>query len=142
MSVSLAPDVGLLAATALHLGFQAVVTLVVYPALAEVPPERWGAAHAAHTRRITVLVAPVYGLLAAACLHVLLAGPRTPLVLLSVTGAVVAALSTAVVAGPAHSRLATGRSPELLARLSAADRVRLLAAAVAAGAALAAVVTG
>ncbi|GAA2724387.1 hypothetical protein [Cellulomonas aerilata] len=132
---------GLLAATALHLGFQAVVTAVVYPALAEVPPDRWGTAHAAHSRRITAVVAPVYGLLGAACLRVVVAGPRTGLAAVAVTGSAAAAVSTALVAAPTHRRLALqGANPLLLARLRRSDGVRLAGAALAAGAALGAVV--
>ena len=137
----LTPATGLLAAGALHLGFQAVVTTVVYPALSEVPPERWSAAHAAHSRRITPVVATVYCLLGAACLRVLRTGPRTPLLLASVAGAAGAGLATALVAAPTHSRLGEGRTPELLATLRAADAVRLASAVVSAGAAMAAVRT-
>jgi hypothetical protein len=141
--MALTPEIGLLAATALHLGTQAVVTAVVYPALAEVPPERWTSAHAAHSRRITYVVAPVYTLLAAACLGVLLAGPRTPLLLLAVAAAAAAALSTALVAAPTHGRLGReGPTPELLSRLRTSDGVRLAAGVTAAGAALLAVLTG
>ncbi|WP_298457293.1 hypothetical protein [uncultured Cellulomonas sp.] len=135
-ATGLTPAGGLLAAAALHLGFQAVVTGVVYPALAEVPQDRWAAAHAAHSRRIGVVVAPVYTLLAAACARVLVSGPRTPSSLAAVGGAAGAALSTAFVAAPTHRRLGQGRSPELLATLRAADRVRLAGAVLAAGAAL------
>ena len=53
------PDL-LLASTGLHAGFQATVTLLVYPALAEVPPERWHDAHQRHSRRIVPLVGLVY----------------------------------------------------------------------------------
>jgi hypothetical protein len=130
---------GLLAAAALHLGFQATVTGVVYPALAEVPSERWPSAHAAHTRRITTVVAPVYAVLGAACARALLAGPRTPSIVVAVGGAATAALSTALVAAPTHRRLARdGRDAVLLATLRRSDRVRLLGATVAAAAALAA----
>jgi hypothetical protein len=133
---------GLLGATALHLGFQAVVTAVVYPALAEVPPDRWGPAHAAHRRRITAVVAPVYALAGAACLRVLTAGPRTPLTSLAMAGTAAAVASTALVAGPTHARLGRGGpTPALLARLRTADRVRLAGAATAACAALAGVLT-
>ena len=61
------PENLMLAASALHLGFQAAVTVVTYPALAEVGPARWTAAHTAHSRRITWLVAPLHVLVAGAC---------------------------------------------------------------------------
>jgi hypothetical protein len=127
----------LLAASALHLGFQLVVSVVVYPALVDVAPDRWTAAHTAHSQRISLVVAPVYVLLAAACLWVLVAGPRTPGLLLAVAGAAVAALATALVAAPTHGRLGReGPTAGLLARLERADRVRLTAAVVAAAGAL------
>jgi hypothetical protein len=129
----------LLAASALHAGFQLVVTVVVYPALVDTPSRSWGAVHAAHSRRMTVVVTPVYLAVAVACLWVLLAGPyRLPLVV-AVAGHASAALSTAVVAAPAHGRLGReGTTPRLLRRLLLADRVRLVAAAIALGAAFAA----
>ncbi len=141
--IALSPARGLLAATALHLGFQAVVTAVVYPALAEVPPERWGPAHAAHRRRITAVVAPVYALLGAAGLRSLRAAPRSVPLLTAVAAGAGSVLTTALVAAPTHGRLGReGPTPELLARLRASDRVRLAYAVVAAGAALAAAVDG
>ena len=53
----------LLAATALHFGFQVTVTAIVYPALARVAAPGWAAAHRAHTRAIMPMVAVVYGAL-------------------------------------------------------------------------------
>ena len=50
----------LLLATGVHLGCQAVVTIVVYPALANLPPQDWAAGHAAHSRRMVAVVIPVY----------------------------------------------------------------------------------
>ncbi|WNB84326.1 hypothetical protein [Cellulomonas sp. ATA003] len=140
--MGLTPAGGLLAAASLHLGFQAVVSAVVYPALAEVPPERWPQAHAAHSRRVALVVGPVYALLGTACLRVLVTGPRSPLLLLAVGGAAGAAASTAVVAAPTHRRLGEeGPTDDGLSRLRTADRVRLCGAVVAGGAALAAVLT-
>ena len=46
----------LLAACALHLGFQAVVTAMVYPALFDVPADRFLAAHAAFAAAIVAAV--------------------------------------------------------------------------------------
>ncbi|RKS68052.1 hypothetical protein CLV35_3959 [Motilibacter peucedani] len=127
----------LLAASALHLGFQSVVTLVVYPALADVPPGAWAAAHNAHSRRTTVVVAPVYVLLAASCAWLLAAGPRGGWELLACAGAALAALTTAFVAAPLHGRLGrAGPAPRTLRRLLRADRVRLAGALVAAAGAL------
>ena len=120
------PVDALAAAAAVHLGFQLVVTAVVYPALAEVPDGDWPRAHDAHSRRITLVVGLVYGLLAAACLWVLVADSTDPFVLISVAGAVFSALATAFVAAPAHGELGrTERTEHLMRRLRTADRVRL-----------------
>lgn len=126
----------LLAATALHLGFQLVVTALVYPALLGAPGERWAAEHDAHRRRVTPVVAVVYGLLAAACAAALLVGPRDAWSLLSVGACAAVVLVTATAAGPAHGALAAkGRSERLVRRLRRADALRLAGAVVAAGAA-------
>lgn len=121
----------LLAATGVHLGFQLVVTLVVYPGFVEVADAHWAHHHRQHSRRITPVVVIVYGLLLAACALALVTGP-TALETASVAGCGVAAVATAAVAAPAHSGLAAGRDPAVLRRLLYADWVRLLAAAVAA----------
>lgn len=122
-------DSALLAASALHAGFQATVTLVVYPALAELAPTAWVAGHAAHSRRATLVVGPVYLAVATACLWALVALPITTAVALAVAGHALAAVITALVAAPAHSRLGRdGRTPEVLRRLLVADRVRLAGA--------------
>lgn len=145
----------LVAATALHLGFQLVVTALVYPVLLAAGPEqdddgggaaaRWRRAHDLHRRRITPVVGLVYGLLGLADGWVLVAGPpagwRGAAALVSVAAAAVVVLVTATTAGPAHGRLASsGRSEALVRRLRRADAVRLLFAAVAALAAAAAAV--
>jgi hypothetical protein len=111
------------------------VTLIAYPALAATPEDRWPETHAAHGRRITPLVVLVYGLLAGACGWALLSGPRGWTVG-AVLAAAVAGLLTAFGAAPLHGRLGTGRSPLLLHRLLVVDRLRTVAAAVAALAAI------
>jgi hypothetical protein len=130
----------LLAVSALHAGFQLVVTVVVYPALAEVRGPSWGPAHAAHGRRITRLVAPLYAAVAAVCVWVLVAEPPAVATGTALAGHALAAGTTALVAAPMHGRLGRdGPQPALLPRLLVADRVRtagavtaLLAAAAAA----------
>ena len=52
--------VTLLLVAAGHLGFQLTVSLVVYPALAEVGDEAWPVAHERHARRIAPLVGALY----------------------------------------------------------------------------------
>ncbi len=128
----MSPETALVAATALHLGFQSVVTVVVYPALSRTPPESWEDAHAAHSRRISVLVVPLYLAVVVACGWVVVAGPVTTGSVLAVVGNGVAMAVTAVVAAPSHGRLGRhGASSGELSRLLAADRVRLVATFVA-----------
>lgn len=129
--------IALLAATAVHLGFQLTITVVAYPALLATSDAEWTAAHAAHGRRITPLVALVYGALVVTALGALITDP-SPAVVVAAFACAVAALSTAGVAAPTHGRLGEGRSAALARRLQAADVVRTAAAVVAvAGAALA-----
>jgi len=131
------PETALIAASGLHLGFQAVVTVVVYPALAATRPADWDAAHADHSRRITVLVVPLYAAVAGACLWILVAGPLTTWTLLAVAGHAAAAATTAVGAAPSHGRLGRdGRSEHELSRLLRSDRVRLAATVLAFAASL------
>jgi hypothetical protein len=124
------PEIVLLTAAAVHLGFQATVTAIVYPALARVPAAQWDAAHRAHSRAITPLVVAVYGALALAGGWALLAGPEAwTLVALAALSAAV--LVTAFAAAPAHGRLGAGHDPDRIARLLRADRVRAAAATLA-----------
>jgi hypothetical protein len=125
----------LLAASAVHLGFQLTVSLVVYPALADSPEAQWHRIHEAHGRRITPLVVLVYGLLVVACGWAVLAGPDV-WTTVSVVAAATAGLLTAFGAAPTHGRLGKGWSPRLLTRLLVIDRARSVAAAVGAVAAL------
>ena len=126
-----AADVLLVAATSLHAGFQLVVTGLVYPAFPEASADGWAVHHARHTRRITRLVVPVYGAVVVASGLVLANGPSGWQAAALVATAT-ALLTTALVAGPAHRRLAAGRDPGVLQRLLGADRVRCAAAVLAA----------
>ncbi|MBO1756290.1 hypothetical protein [Allobranchiibius sp. CTAmp26] len=117
-----APAACFLAATALHAGFQATVTALVYPALARVPADRWTVEHDRHSRSITPLVGVVYLALAGATVWIL-AADRGPW---SYAGAVLAlgvALVTGLGAAPLHGRLASP-DPVLTRRLLRVDRVR------------------
>lgn len=127
---------GFALAAALHLGFQATVTLLVYPALARTPPEDWRAVHARHSRSIAPVVGVVYGALVLTAVWVLLTG-LDGLWALALAGALLAGLATAVGAAPAHGRL--GRlDPHgapwaaTMTRLQRFDALRLLGALVAA----------
>lgn len=127
----------LLLATGVHLGFQAVVTIVVYPGLVNLAAEDWERGHAAHTHRMIIVVIPMYAALAIA-LGWALATVSCSTALTVTTGAVlIVGVTTALVAAPIHSRLSTGGPTQKLIRnLRRADTVRLIFAAVACGAAL------
>lgn len=122
--------VALLISTAAHAGFQATVTLLVYPALCRVPDERWAQEHAAHSRRITPLVAIVYGAALVSCAGALVTSPGGTGEWVAASGTAAAFLVTAVAAAPAHGRLGRGRTSALMRRLLLADRLRLAAALV------------
>lgn len=121
----------LLAAAALHLGFQLVVTAVVYPALVATPAPDFPAAHTAHSRRITPVVAVVYGSLLLAWVRVALTVEVSPWLWTALAGSVLTGAATAFAAAPTHARLGReGPRPELLRRLRRADAVRLVGAVV------------
>lgn len=128
-------EVMLLAATAVHLGFQATVTTMVYPALFASPD--WADAHRRHSRAITPVVAVVYGALVAAATWVLVSGALTAWTVVSLLGVALSLATTAVVAAPLHGRLARGRDAGLIRRLTWADLVRTTGALVAFGASFA-----
>lgn len=137
-----APDL-LLAASAVHAGFQVTVSVVVYPALRDAARADWERVHAAHSRRISFVVAPLYVVVAGACLAALLSGPGAA-ALVAVVGNAVACLTTALVAAPLHGRLgratatydAAARRTVLLTQLLRVDLVRTAATLVAVAAAL------
>jgi hypothetical protein len=124
----------LLLAAGAHVGLQLVVHLVVYPALADAGaggPASARAGHERHVRRMSVAVAPVYGLLVVGAAAVVLADPS---VLSAAAAAVV--LGTLAVTGllavPAHEGIAGTDDPAVRAglhrRLARADLARLLLA--------------
>jgi hypothetical protein len=131
------PEQFLLLATGVHLGFQAVVTIVVYPGLLNLAPDDWERGHDAHTRRMIIVVIPVYAAVAIA-LGWALATVCCSLALFVTTGAVlVVGVTTALVAAPIHHLLSVdGRTQKLIRDLRRADTVRLIGAFVACGAAL------
>lgn len=127
-----------LAATAVHFGFQATVTAIVYPALARIPSEQWTIGHQAHTRAITPVVAVVYGALALTGAWALLSGPQgwtlVALAFVAATG-----LATTF-AARLHGRLGAGHDDELIQRLLRVDRLRAVTATLALAASLISVV--
>jgi hypothetical protein len=114
-----------------HLGFQLTVTLLVYPALADVPTSDWPRVHRAHSRRITPLVALVYVPLAVTGVWALVTVPVGPALVVAAVGAAASALLTAALAAPLHGRLGRqGPRPDLVRRLLLVDRARAVTAAV------------
>lgn len=127
----------LLLATGVHLGFQAVVTIVVYPGLVNLEPDDWERGHAAHTHRMIIVVIPVYATLAIALGWALATLSWSPALMVTAGAVLIIWLTTALVAAPIHHRLSTGRPTQKLLRdLRRADNFRLIGAAVACGAAL------
>lgn len=126
----------LVAATALHAGFQLTVTALVYPALLRVGPAAFSPAHRRHSRAVTPVVAVVYGAVVVTSVGAAVTSPSAP-VLLSTAASAVALLITAVRAAPLHGRLAReGPAPGLVRALLRADRVRCVAALLSLAAAL------
>lgn len=121
----------LVAASAVHLGFQLTVTMVVYPALARVDGAHWADAHARHGRAITPLVVLTYGALVLSGAWALAVQWPDPWVIVSLVGAALSMLTTAFVAAPAHGRLGDGLDPVVMDRLLRADRLRAAGAVLA-----------
>nr|WP_246315527.1 hypothetical protein [Kineococcus aurantiacus] len=124
-------------AAGVHAGFQATITLVAYPALVATPAGSWAQVHTAHSRRVTPLVAVVYGAVLAAWVWVFTDGGLGAATWVAAAGSVTTGATTALRAAPTHTRLGReGPRPELLRRLLRADRLRLVGASLTLGGAL------
>ena len=131
-------SVVLVAATAVHAGFQLTVTCLVYPALARVGPTEFARAHAAHSRAIVPLVGLVYGAAVVAVVGTVVGAPRSVLAWSAAGATAGAVLVTAFRAAPLHGRLGRhGPEPDLVRSLILTDRVRTLFALLALVAAMA-----
>lgn len=126
----------LVAATWLHAGFQVVITTLVYPTFRDIDDHDWSAFHLRHSRRISGVVALVYGALVTASAGVLVLGAFDFATAATLAAIVLAFVVTATVAAPAHGRLASGRATSDVAVLLLGDKVRCVAAVVAAAVAL------
>ncbi len=127
-------------ATALHAGFQATVTVLVYPVLGDRRADEWRAAHHRHSRAIAPLVGVVYLALLVTGGWLVASDPDLAgWAALALTAAALA--TTAAAAAPTHGRLAD-RDDALVARLLVVDRWRCVLAVLAAVAAVVAVVAG
>ena len=131
-----ASRVALLAASGLHLGFQSVVTTVVYPELFGGTPRDVPGRQPAHVRAIAPLAGVVYTALGAAAGWAAVSSIRSPgggrtATALSCTAAALAPAITAAVAIPLQLGVSRGRvSRKRLEAIRVADRVRTGAAAV------------
>ena len=125
-----------LAAAAAHAGFQATVTLVVYPTLSHVRAAHWRQAHDRQARAVRPLVVVAYLALAATGAW-WLATDWSALAVVAVGLAALSMAITAVLAAPLHRRLVR-RDDAALARLLSVDRARTLLAFAATGVAIAA----
>ena len=127
----------LLLATGVHLGFQAVVTIVVYPGLLSLAPDGWECGHAAHTRRMIIVVIPVYAAVAISLGGALATVCCSPALFVTAGALLIVGVTTALVAAPLHHLLSVdGPTQKLIRNLRRADTLRLIGAAVACGAAL------
>jgi hypothetical protein len=128
-----------LAAAAAHAGFQATVTLVVYPTLSHVRSAHWRQAHDRHTHDIRPLIAVLYLALAATGAW-WLATDWSALPVVAVVLGLLPIAVTAALAAPLHRRLVR-RDEGALIRLLGVDRSRTVLAAASAAVAIAALVS-
>jgi hypothetical protein len=128
-----------LAAASAHAGFQATVTLVVYPTLSHVRSAHWRQAHDRHMHDIRPLVAVAYLALVATSVW-WLADDWSPLAVVAVVLALLSMAVTAVLAAPLHRRLIK-RDDATVARLLAVDRGRTACAVAAVAVAIIAIAT-
>jgi hypothetical protein len=127
-----------LAAAAVHAGFQATVTLVVYPTLSHVRAAHWRQAHDRHLHDVRPLVAVAYLALVATGVW-WLGVDWSALPIVAVVLAALAMASTAALAAPLHRRLVK-RDEAALTRLLSVDRVRTVLAFAAVAVAIVAIV--
>lgn len=120
-----------LVGTALYAGFQLTVRLVVYPQMTGVPGPAFAAYEAAHTRRVVVLVGPLFALLAGTVAALWLVDGVPAAGAAAATAAFAALLAvTWLGAVPQHARLAAGFDAAAHRRLLRADTLRVVVAAV------------
>jgi hypothetical protein len=125
----LAAHLGLAAGYA---GVQWTVRSLVYPQFRLVPPAAFVEFHAAHSRRISRIVGPLFAGQLATTAWLLLDRPAAvPGGAVGIGAACLAVvlLVTALAAVPQHRRLGGGWDPTAYRRLLRADTVRLVAAA-------------
>jgi hypothetical protein len=125
-----------LAVASAHAGFQATVTLVVYPTLSHVRAAHWRQAHDRHSHEVGPLIVVAYlALLATGAWW--LATDWSTLAAVAVVLAASSMAITLVLAAPLHRRLVR-RDEAALARLLGVDKARTVLAFAAAAVAFAA----
>ena len=103
-----------------------LVQVVIYPAFAEIAPDRFALWHAGYTRAVTWIVAPLM-LAQVALLGWLAVARPSPRVLLAAGMVAVAWVATFALAVPAHDTLqASGLDRAVVARLVTGNWVRTI----------------
>jgi hypothetical protein len=111
-----------LTAASAHAGFQATVTLVVYPTLSHVRSAHWRQAHDRHLHEMRPVVVAAYLALVATAVW-WLADDWSAIAVVAVVLALLSIAVTAVLAAPLHRRLVK-RDDATVARLLTVDRWR------------------
>ncbi len=116
------------AVTCALVGLIWTIQVVQYPLFARVGPEAFPAWHAAYTRAITRVVAPLMLIEVAGALWLFaLLGRREPAFLVSLALLALVWISTVFVQVPLHNRLARGLDPAVQRRLVRSNWVRTMA---------------
>jgi len=124
--------VALLVVSALYLGFQWTIRIVVYPQFALVGPAEFTAYERMHQRRVSIAVGPLFAGLAVTAVGVLARPPSgAPRWAGVLAAALVAGLLavTGLLAVPLHRRLGVGFERAAHRRLLMVDSLRLALAA-------------
>jgi hypothetical protein len=104
-----------------------LVQIIIYPAFAEIEPDRFARWHAGYTRAVTCIVAPLMLAQVALLAWLAIVRPR-PRVLLAAGLVAVAWVATFALAVPAHDQLqANGLDRAVVARLVTGNWVRTVA---------------
>ena len=127
-----------LAVASAQAGFQATLTLVVYPTLSHVRAAHWRQAHDRYIQQVKPLVVAVYLALAATSVW-WLADDWSTLAVFAVVLAALPVAVTAVLAAPLHRRLVR-RDDAALERLLTLDKARAVLAFAAVAVAIVALV--
>jgi hypothetical protein len=129
VDAALVTSVAHVATTAAYAGFQATVRMLVYPQMAAVPAPAFAGYEANHTRRVSLVVGPLFAALGASTLGLLVvpgvprtAGPAAAVLLAGLLAV------TAFGAVPQHARLGAGFDVVAHGRLLRWDGVRLAVA--------------